>query len=96
MKVKFEVIKNHLHIDGKKVIRAWESITGWYWFAIEEADRQDSVINDKVYENDIIFFGFVQGFEEEWGYFSLAELQSLKGKVWELPQKAILYSGRRS
>jgi hypothetical protein len=26
-------------------------------------------------ENDFLFFGYVIGFEREWGYFSLAELQ---------------------
>lgn len=27
--------------------------------------------------DDFIFFGFVIGHEEEWGYFSLSELQSI-------------------
>lgn len=28
--VKFDTDGKHLYIDGKKVLRAWESFTGWY------------------------------------------------------------------
>lgn len=28
-----------------------------------------------------IFFGYVVGFEKEWGYFSLEELQSIRGAL---------------
>jgi hypothetical protein len=44
---------------------------------------------------DTIWFGFVQGFEEEWGDFSQAELESLRPMVWELARKALPWSGRR-
>lgn len=60
-----------MYIDDKKVIKAYESFSGWYWFATEKAETQDSVIDGKVYENDTIWFGYVQGFEEEWSCFSL-------------------------
>jgi hypothetical protein len=33
-------------------LKAYESITGWYWFATEIAGQQDSVIDIKVYKND--------------------------------------------
>lgn len=84
-----------LYIDGKKVIKGWESFSGWYWFATEEAYKQDSLINGKEFPDDIIYFGLVQGFEEEWGYFSKAELESLKPKVWEIPKKNLPWSGKR-
>jgi hypothetical protein len=92
---KFESRGQKLYIDGKEVLKGWESFSGWYWFAVEEVQKQDSVINGKVYENDTIWFGYVQGFEEEWGDFSEAELRSLYPKVWEIPRKALPYSGRR-
>ena len=92
---KFEERENELYIDGNKVLRGWESFSGWYWFATEESDKQDSVIDGKVYPNDTIYFGLVQGFEEEWGYFSQAEIESLKPRTWEIPKKNLLYSGRR-
>ena len=93
---RFESIENKLYIDGKRVLRGFESWNGWYWFAIEEVQKQDSIIGGKVYENDTIYFGLVQGFEEEWGDFSEGELRSLSPRVWEIPKKALPYSGRRS
>lgn len=56
------------------------------WFAIKVDRKQDSVLdNGKGAKNDTIWFGYVQGIYEEWGYFSQAELESLKPKVWEIP-----------
>jgi len=43
--------------------------TNWTWYATEGSPEDD----------DFIFFGFVFGFEGEWGYFSLKELESIKG-----------------
>ena len=83
-----------LFVDDKPVIRGWESFSGWYWFATEVAWKQTSIINGKPVK-DKIYFGFVQGLEEEWGNFSLAELESLAPKVWEIPKKNLPYSGRR-
>ena len=91
----FEEKGADLYIDGKKVLRGWESFSGWYWFATEESNKQDSIIDGKVYKNDTIWFGLVQGFEEEWGYFSQAEIESLRPKTWEIPKMNLPYSGRR-
>ncbi|MEE9355186.1 MAG: hypothetical protein V3U75_06320 [Methylococcaceae bacterium] len=93
---KFTTKGENLFIDGKKVLKAWESFSGWYWFATEKSRTQDSQIDGKIYEGDQIWFGFVQGFEEEWGSFSQAELESLKGKIWEIPKKNLPWSGRRN
>src|ERR1700679_3406338 len=41
----------------------------WTWFATEGEPRDD----------DFLFFGYVCGFEEEWGYFALSELSSAGG-----------------
>ncbi len=38
----------------------------WTWWATE-------------FDGEDRFFGLVDGFESEWGYFSLAELESLRG-----------------
>ena len=91
----FEEKDGDLYIDSQKVLKGWESFSGWYWFATEKANRQDSIIDGKVYKNDQIWFGYVQGFADEWGYFSQAELESLAPKVWEIPKKNLPYSGRR-
>ena len=91
----FEARNGKLCIDGKEVLRGWEAWTGWYWFATEIARTQDSILNGKVYENDTIYFGVVQGHVEAWGSFSDAELSSLKPRVWEIPTRNLPYSGRR-
>jgi hypothetical protein len=92
--VKFENRTGKLYIDGKRVIKGWESSTGWYWFAVEKDRMQTSNIGGKPVR-DIIWFGYVQGFENEWGYFSQAELESLKGKVWEIKKIDLPFAGRR-
>ena len=91
----FETKKDELYIDGNRVLRGWESFSGWYWFGTEESYKQDSVIDGRVYKDDTIWFGLVQGFEEEWGYFSQAEIESLKPKTWEIKKQDLPYSGRR-
>ena len=94
---KFKGKDEKLFIDSKEVLKGWESFSGWYWFAIVEDRKQDSVLDDgTIAENDTIWFGFVQDLCEEWGYFSQAELESLKPKVWEIPQRNLLWSGKRT
>ncbi len=83
MTAKFEAHGDDLFIDGKKVLKAWESFSGWFWFGVEKDDQ--------------IWFGFVQGFEEEWGHFSQGEIEAMgKFKVWPIPKASLPYSGRRS
>lgn len=91
-----------LYIDGKKVIKGWESFSGWYWFATEVSEDRTkdpesySIIDGKAVP-DTIYFGYVQGLEDEWGDFSEAELNGLiaKNKAWRIPAKNLAFSGRR-
>jgi hypothetical protein len=92
---KFEARENELYIDGKKVIRAWESWSGWYWFATEKVGEQMSLFPNGKEVPDTIWFGYVQGLEDEWGYFSQAEIEHLNPFAWEIPKKNLAYSGRR-
>lgn len=92
---KFESKGYELYIDGNKVLRGWESFSGWYWFATEEAYKQDSLIGGQVHKDDIIYYGFVQGHFDEWGSFSKAELESLKPKIWAIKKQDLPYAGRR-
>ena len=39
----------------------------WTWFVTEGENEAD----------DFVFFGFVKGFAEEWGYFTLNELEAI-------------------
>ena len=56
--------------SGEKVcvVKYFQPWGSWTWYAIE-FDGKDT------------FFGLVDGFELEWGYFSLSELQSVKGPI---------------
>ena len=94
---KLETREDGLYIDGRKVLKGWESFTGWYWFALEDTGKQDSIINGKVVENDTIWWGLVQGLEVEYGYFSQGELESVgKYKVWPIKAIDLPHAGRRS
>jgi Protein of unknown function (DUF2958) len=54
--------------------------SNWTWFATEGETK----------DNDFLFFGYVCGFEEEWGYFVLSELSSARGPLG-LPIERDLY-----
>ena len=49
------------------VVKFFDPTGSWTWYATE-FDGKDT------------FFGLVDGFELEWGTFSLSELQSVKGR----------------
>lgn len=54
--------------------------SNWTWFATEGETRDD----------DFLFFDYVCGFEEEWGYFVLSELSEARGPLG-LPIERDLY-----
>ena len=98
--IKFDVVKEgkkeFLTINGRKVLRGWESFNGFYWFALEEVQKQDSVINGKVYKGDQIYYGLCQLHENEFGDFSETEIKLLGARAWEIPQRNLVWSGRRN
>jgi hypothetical protein len=51
---------------------------GWTWYALEFDPVEG------------LFFGIVDGLEAEWGYFSLEELESIRGPL-RLPVERDLY-----
>ncbi|GAI64895.1 hypothetical protein ES707_00879 [subsurface metagenome] len=58
--------------DGKGgeavcVVKFFDPTGSWTWYATE-------------FDGEDIFFGLVDGFELEWGTFSLSELQTTKGR----------------
>jgi hypothetical protein len=92
---KLYVGDSRYNIEPKEVLCGFESYSGWFWFATEEAYKQDSVIDGRIVKDDTIYFGLTQGFEEEWGYFSKAELESLSPKIWKIKDQDLPYAGRR-
>lgn len=49
----------------------------WSWYCTEG----EPVLNDKGDEVDFRFFGLVDGFEKELGYFALSELEEVRGPM---------------
>ena len=54
--------------------------SNWTWYVTEGSPEDD----------DFIFFGYVIGFEKEWGYFALSELTAARGPLG-LPIERDLY-----
>jgi len=85
MKLLTETIEKQLpklgETDGKPnqlaVVKFFTPDSNWTWYAVE-FDGVDT------------FFGLVDGFEKELGYFSLKELQSIGGAMG-LPVERDLY-----
>lgn len=57
--------------DAIVAVKFFSPYTGWTWYVLE-AEKQ---------ENDYLFFGYVSGVEDEYGYFSLSGLESLKTRM---------------
>ena len=57
-------------LGGKAVVylKFFTPDSSWTWYVLE-------------YDGNDLFFGLVDGLEREMGYFSLAELQSVKGPM---------------
>lgn len=67
-------------IPAKEVVvvaRFFHPNTDWQWLVVEGSwvDEDGMRDGDKPKTADYLFFGRVDGFEREWGYFSLNELQ---------------------
>jgi hypothetical protein len=59
--------------------------TGWTWFVTEGSQEDD----------DFIFFGYVIGLEAEWGYFSLNELESVRGPAGLTIEQDLYFTPKR-
>lgn len=64
-------------MDVHIVAKYFTPDSNWTWWAYE-------------FDGEDLFFGLVQGFEIEFGYFSLSELKSVKGPLG-LPIEMDLY-----
>ena len=45
----------------------------------QQRENEFEIHSRKIHVIDIMFFGFVDGMDSEWGYFSLEELESIRG-----------------
>jgi hypothetical protein len=87
--MKLETKNGKLYVGDKEVLKGWESFSGWYWFATE--------LEQENYGGHPLWFGFVQGFANEWGSFWEGELAPLikQGKIWEINDIDLPHAGRR-
>ena len=55
-----------LGMDAPIIVKFFTPTSNWTWYATE-------------FDGEDMFFGLVDGFEKEFGYFSLCELESVRG-----------------
>ena len=68
--------------DTKKVLaKFFTPWTHWTWYAVE-------------FDGDDLFFGFVEGLEKEWGYFSLKELEEIQGPFGLKVERDIMFENK--
>lgn len=61
-------IQEKLGGDAVAYVKFFTPDSNWTWWATE-------------FDGEDTFFGLVEGFEKEFGYFSLSEMQSAKGPM---------------
>jgi len=67
------------------IIKFFHPLSNWTWYATEGEKQEDG---------DWMFFGLVRGMENELGYFTLSQLQSVK--VMGLPIERDMYFGKHT
>jgi hypothetical protein len=68
--------------DPMVVCKFFTPDAGWTWYAIEGSPVDEHGYYDTDKEKvDFVFFGLVSGLEAELGYFSLSELNSIRGNL---------------
>lgn len=55
--------------DKTIICKFFALASSWSWYVVEGKRQEDG---------DYLFYGLVDGFEREWGYFALSELESIK------------------
>jgi hypothetical protein len=68
---KLNATENKKPEDVEIIAKFFDPCGSWTWYATEGMREG----------NDFIFFGFVRGFENEFGNFGLKELESVKSRL---------------
>jgi len=58
--------------DKRVIVKFFTPDSNWTWYAVEGEQLEDG---------DWHFFGLMDGFEREWGYFLLSELATARGPL---------------
>lgn len=75
---------DNVPLENKKVVvKFFTPWTQWTWWVFEGEQQEDG---------DWLFFGIVEGFETELGYFTLSELTSVEGPYGLKIERDMYYS----
>jgi len=74
--------------DRPIIVKYFTPDSNWTWYVIE-GQRESSEV-----DCDWMFFGLVDGFEKEFGYFRLSELQGVKGPLGLYIERDMHFKGR--
>ena len=66
------------------VVKYFTPDSSWTWYVAE---------GEKDASGDFRFFGYVEGFENEWGYFTLGELACARGPLGLKVERDYYFSG---
>ena len=58
--------------DPRFVCKFFDPCGSWTWYVLEGEQREDG---------GFLFYGLVDGFEKEWGYFLLSDLEKVEGPL---------------
>lgn len=67
------------------VVKFFVPWNNWTWYAFEGERTEDG---------DFLFFGLVDGFERELGYFTLSELESVRGPAGLKIERDMFFDGK--
>ena len=71
--------------DPMVYIKFFTPASCWTWYVTEGSSEED----------DFIFFGYVIGFEREWGYFSLSEFEDSCGPCGPMVERDLYFEPAR-
>ena len=85
-----------LGLEAIAYVKFFTPDAGWTWYASEgSVVDEDGYFDTDKPKVDYAFFGLVPGFEVELGYFSLSELEGVRGPLG-LPIERDLYFGTQN
>lgn len=84
-----KLLKHPLYSQEKNpnpeiLVKFFTPWAGWTWY-VTEGNKE---------ENDWLFFGYVEGQENELGYFRLSELQEVKGPFGLKIERDLYFEGK--
>jgi hypothetical protein len=81
LKTENYVVKEQFYGNKKQTVKEiYESFSGWVWVVVAYEGKGAKG------PNPFIGYGFVHGFEDEWGTFYMSDLKG-KSDIWTVPKE---------